>query len=112
TKEQEERKNQPTVHKRFDPLEVDLPANVSRDVWRDFIAYRRERRLPTTPTHTRRLLERLSAAGADADAMLAQTIENGWQGVFDLKDKAQRAEPRVRAATKGGALDQYTERGL
>lgn len=94
---------------KFDPLEVDLPANVSRDVWRDFIAYRRERRLPTTPTHTRRLLERLSAAGADADAMLLQSIENGWQGVFDLKDKAQRAEPHVRAAQQATSLLAHLE---
>jgi DNA-binding MarR family transcriptional regulator len=93
----------------FDPLSVDLPANVSRDVWRDFIAYRRERRLPTTPTHTRRLLEKLSAAGADADAMLAQTIENGWQGVFDLKDTAQRAEPHVRAAQQATSLLAHLE---
>lgn len=109
TKEQEERKTQPTVQKRFDPLEVDLPANVSRDVWRDFVAYRRERRLPITPTHTRRLLERLSAAGADADAMLLQSIENGWQGVFDLKDRAQRAEPHVRAAQQATSLLAHLE---
>lgn len=94
---------------KFDPLEVDLPENVSRDVWRDFIAYRRERRLSTTPTHTRRLLERLSAAGADADAMLLQSIENGWQGVFDLKDKAQRAEPHVRAAQQATSLLAHLE---
>ncbi len=83
----------------FDALKIDLPPNVSPEIWREFVDYRRERRLSITETHTRRLLKKLSAAGADADEMLTQTIENGWQGVFDVKDKPAPAKRAAREAT-------------
>lgn len=92
---------------KFNPLKVDLPPNISAEVWSDFVAYRRERRLSITETHTRRLLKRLSAAGGDADEMLTRTIENGWTGVFDLKDKPQ---PAKRAATEATNLLAHLER--
>jgi len=82
-----------TLNKRADAL--DLPDNLKNDAflnaWKDWLAYRRERRLSTKPMTLRRQAEMLSRhTVADACAIIEQSITQGWQGLFELKGQAQK----------------------
>lgn len=58
-----------------------------------FVAHRREKRQTLRPTSTARVLSKLAAAGADADAMLLRSVENGWTGIFDLPAAQRSPQP-------------------
>jgi hypothetical protein len=67
------------------PPELDCPD--LRSAWNDFVAYRKERKKPVTPTTAKILFNRMKAWGADTSAdALRDSIANGWQGVFPPKE--------------------------
>jgi hypothetical protein len=67
------------------PPELDCPD--MRSAWNDFVAYRKERKKPVTPTTAKILFNRMKAWGADTSAdALRDSIANGWQGVFPSKE--------------------------
>jgi hypothetical protein len=69
-------------------------------VWEEWKAYRKELRKPVTPTTARRQLEHLAECGpAAAAAMILQSIEHGWQGLFPLKD-----QPRTPPTQSNGTI--------
>lgn len=56
------------------------------DSWCEFIEHRKEIKKPMTELAMKKMLKKLAAyPGSVAIAMLDQSIENGWQGVFPLK---------------------------
>lgn len=56
------------------------------DAWCEFIEHRKEIKKPMTELAIKKMLKKLAAYPSDiATAMLDQSIENGWQGVFPLK---------------------------
>jgi hypothetical protein len=96
------------------------PEWVDRGAWAAFLAMRRTIRKPATRRPQElvvRELEKLQAQGNDPTAVLEQSVRNGWQDVFPLRDKSPKgqdmtdeqreaafvakAEARLRA--KGGA---------
>src|SRR5690625_3787899 len=91
----------------FDPLEVDLPGNVSPSLWADFVAHRSEIRKKLTPTATKRLLANLESFGASANDALKTSVANGWTGVFPPKNQTQKTK-----TSESDVLDQYKELGL
>lgn len=91
----------------FDPLEVDLPGNVSPTLWADFVAHRSEIRKKLTPTATKRLLANLESFGASANDALKTSVANGWTGVFPPKNQTQKTK-----TSESDVLDQYKELGL
>lgn len=57
--------------------------------WEEWKQYRKEMRKPLKPTTIKRQLARLKKLPAEtAAAMLVQSIENQWQGIFELKNGA------------------------
>lgn len=65
--------------------------NLNRAI-NDFVAYRKGIKKPMTDRAVTLLIERLGGLSRDTDeqiAILNQSIINGWQGVFPLKDKNQ-----------------------
>lgn len=92
----------------FDPASIVLPEFVSPDVWRDFVADRKERKRPLTPRAVELTLADLAKTPLDADEMLRTSIKRGWTGVFPL----DRNKPRPASAATDAALDQYRKRGL
>lgn len=66
------------------------PALVSidfEDAFFDFMLHRKQMRKPLTQLAGERILARLAKYPINvAVAMLCQSIENGWQGVFELKN--------------------------
>ena len=79
--------------------------------WNDWRAYRKEARLRWyTSLGLTRLFKRLAAHGAEtAAAMIHQSIENNWQGIFDLKSGTAR--PASRDETVGKSLKEWAIRG-
>ena len=64
--------------------------------WREWGEYRREIRKKITETTARRQLKKLIDAGPGAaEAMIDQSIENGWTGLFPLKEKFRQKEKSV-----------------
>lgn len=84
---------------RFDPLSVSLPSAVKGESWKAWIAYRRSRRLTCTQATILSQLESLHAwakSGHDPQAIIATSIGNGWQGLFEPK-RQQQAPPSRQA---------------
>lgn len=86
--EKETDKGTPDKPARFDPLAIDLPDSVPAEVWGEWIAYRRKRKLtvtePTMKAQVKKLAE-FASRGCRPDLVIQQSIANGWQGLFELK---------------------------
>jgi len=74
---------------RFDPLAMDLPSNLSAESWQAWIAYRRSCKMKIVERTMNAQLTFLAKQGLNADAVIEQTIRNGWQGLFELKAQKQ-----------------------
>jgi len=58
-----------------------------QSAWKDWLAYRRERRKALTPKTAERQLSKLAKWGADKSIRaIERSIENGWAGIFDPDD--------------------------
>ena len=79
--------------------------------WAEWITHRREIRHSLKPTTAGKQLEKLAKAGPEvAVKMIGQSIENGWQGLFDLKDERPKAVPgRARPPSKEERLRREQE---
>lgn len=81
--------------KRFDPLNIDLPAGISPATWGNWIAYRRERKLTIAETTIKAQVNKLMKwhnEGHDANAVIEQSIANGWQGLFEPKNQTTQPQ--------------------
>lgn len=72
---------------------VELPLHLRTDkfieVWEDFRRLRAEMRKPLSPTNEKWLLKKLEKYDEPtARAMVIQSLENRWQGIFELKRQA------------------------
>ena len=95
-----------------------LPDWVPRQAWAGFEETRKKLRKPLTEYAVNLIVKRLNdfrAAGHDPGAVLDQSTEMGWQGVFELKDRRATERPGQRLslpqlgksaqATANNALD-------
>lgn len=58
------------------------------EVWEDFLKYRKQKKDPMTEIGSKRLLTKLSKFDKQtAIAMLEQSMEQGWKGVFEVDQK-------------------------
>ncbi|EMH8372108.1 helix-turn-helix domain-containing protein [Proteus mirabilis] len=65
---------------KFDP-KLSKPSNVSDEVWQDWINFRKEIKKPLTETMCKQQAKKLSLC-TDANAVICNSIANGWQGLF------------------------------
>jgi len=68
---------------KFDPMTC-KPANVSEQTWADWCQHRREIRKPLTATTCAKQAKTLAGHHAP-DAVINQSISNGWTGLFPEK---------------------------
>ena len=64
----------------------ELPNYIDPELWADYIQHRKEIRKPMSATNKRyclRKLARFHKAGQDVNACIEQTLEGGWQGIFE-----------------------------
>ncbi len=74
----------------FDPLTT-KPPNVSAKVWADFVAHRKGKSKLTAVACE--LIAAKLTGHPDPDAVLNQSIENGWTGIFPEKVHAASKQP-------------------
>jgi hypothetical protein len=73
----------PKKAQKFDPLTA-KPANVSEQTWADWCQHRKEIRKPLTATTCAKQAKTLAGHHAP-DAVINQSISNGWTGLFPEK---------------------------
>lgn len=66
---------------------ADAPADMDTKAWIRFVDYRKQIRKPLKPASILAAQRKLAAFGTDQVAVVEQTVANGWQGLFELKDK-------------------------
>jgi hypothetical protein len=62
-----------------------LNNDVFKETWNDWIKYKKERQDKLTDSTMKRQLNKLSLSPSNAIAIINQSIDNGWSGLFDLK---------------------------
>ena len=68
-----------------------LPPN-----WKTYLEHRKESLKPLTATAQTAAMEKLSrwkAEGKDISAIITQSVENGWSGLFEVKQGVGQAKP-------------------
>ena len=85
---------------KFDPVAV-KPENVSAQTWIDWCQHRREIKKPLTATTCAKQAKTL-AGHHDADAVINQSISNGWTGLFP-----EKVLPGAKASGKAQGPDFY-----
>lgn len=68
------------------------PPNLNVEAWHRWVQYRKTIRKPIHPASRLSAQRKLAGFGADQTAVVEQSIANGWQGLFALKDQPKRAE--------------------
>jgi hypothetical protein len=71
------------------------PEGLDAKSWDRWLAYRNEIRKPLKPASIPAAQKALAAFGSDQAGVVEQSIANGWQGLFALKDRPKpKEEPR------------------
>lgn len=70
----------------------ELPAGLDASAWARFLDYRQKIRKTIKPVSMLAAQRKLAGFGADQAAVVEQSIANGWEGLFALKDKPKREE--------------------
>ena len=87
------------VHAVDMPLSLRTPAFLK--AWADWRQYRKETRHALTPSTSARQLKKLEAVGpAVAVAMIEQSIEKGWRGLFEVQEDGQGKKQEYNASDR------------
>jgi len=68
----------------------DLPYFIDPGLWASFLQHRKEIRhkvTPTTRTFLFKKLQRLNDNGQNVNRCIEQSLEEGWRGIFAIKEK-------------------------
>ena len=88
------------------PITEGLRNPVFQQAWDEWHEYRTQAKKKLTPSTAAKQLNRLAQHAPDtAAAMLNQSIENGWTGIFDLKDNGNGKRPKWTQAEKDRAME-------
>ena len=63
---------------------VDLPKNLTKEVWEEWVIHRKEIKKKLTPSTIKRQMQLLSKE-KDPAAIINKSIQNGWAGLFPEK---------------------------
>ena len=110
-------KNKSQSSKRnFDATSITLPLWLEPGIWGEYVTHRVELNKPLTKTSASRVigkLGKLKQEGNDPAAVIEQTLENGWLGLFEIKransngyrSQADRAADNIEQMLKRTASD-------
>jgi hypothetical protein len=83
---------------KYDPI-AECPGNVSATIWAEWCQYRREIHRSLTATTVRNQAAAL-AGHYNPDAVLSQSMANGWTGIFPEKITHDASQPNRTAGDK------------
>ena len=85
----------------FDKPVIDVPNYIDGDKWLAFIEVRDKLKAPNTERAIKGLLSKLAkfnSEGMDVNAIIDESVQNGWKGVFAPKGRQSNTESNVSAA--------------
>lgn len=75
-------------------INTELPIWLNKDAWKAWLTYNSEKKKKMTPSTIKLQLRKLEKYKEDHVAMIKQSIENNWQGLFPFKENFKKQEPR------------------
>ena len=90
----------------------DLPEGLDREAWDRWVAYRREIRKPLKAASIPSAQKKLLAFGGDQAAVVEQSIANGWQGLFELKDARSKPNGKHVSPLSADQLEECERRQI
>ena len=97
----------PSVNQKNESISIpeSLQTDVFLDVWGEWQEYRKQIRKKLAPMTAKRQLKRLAKYSPEiAAAMLNQSIENQWTGIFELKDSGGVVAQKI-VPSKDGSIN-------
>lgn len=87
-----------------------FPTNLEVETWERWFRYRSEIRKPIKAASMEAAMHKLAEFGKDQGAVVEQSIANGWQGLFPLKNNAGSSQPKLgKLARAAEALRKFNE---
>jgi len=77
---------------------IEVPSYIDGQLWLDFVDVRKTLKPPPTEQATKLILSKLDKMynkGMDPNEALSNSIENGWKGVFEPKQKRSTARGKA-----------------
>ena len=92
-------KNPPNPPKgeRRQKAKPDLPSNIDSDLWQAYREHRRRLRAPMTDRAEQLALSKLAKMDGSPNAIIEQSIERGWKGLFPVDGEQQRKDSTRQA---------------
>jgi hypothetical protein len=81
--------------------EIELPEWIKRDVWNQWVQFRKEKRQSLKPSTIRLQISFLEKHKTDYEEIIMTSIRQGWTGLFPLKKTAMRTPANAFPATPG-----------
>ncbi len=72
-----------------------LPQWLNQEAWTEWVQFRKEIKKKLVQTTINRQLKFLEKHKTNHVAILEQSIQNGWQGLFEVKQTFKRNTPQV-----------------
>jgi DNA-binding HxlR family transcriptional regulator len=69
------------------PAKIELPGWLDKEVWAEWVEYRKEIKKKLTPSMISKQLKFLEKHNGTHAAIIEQSIQNGWTGLFPLKEQ-------------------------
>ena len=66
---------------------IEIPIWIDSATWSEWVQFRKEKKQPLKPTTVRRQIQKLTTlrdSGQDPNAIIVQSITNGWTGLFPV----------------------------
>lgn len=94
-------------------IEFSLPSDINLETWEAYIEMRKSIKHPMTEYAKQLIITKLSSIGQDKNKVLNQSIENGWKGVFPLKNEigGNNGKPKNRGPFGNEQDDPYASIG-
>ena len=83
---------------------VPVPQGVEIALWEDYLVMRKQQKAPNTERALKQLIKKLDdfrAKGQNPNEIVKQSYENGWKGLFELKN-----QPKQQPASTMGMFPQ------
>lgn len=95
--------------------EEEIPPGLNKTAWLQWVNYRKQIRKPLKPVSIPAAQKALAAFGSEQSAVVEQSIANGWQGLFALKNAGgasgtYQPDTRSRAKRVSDTLDDIARR--
>ncbi|RKQ59908.1 phage replication protein O [Thermovibrio guaymasensis] len=80
--------------KKFDPVDCELPSNVEKKDWIDFVEMRKSIKKPLSELAAKKILKKLDGFGIHAKQALENSIVSSWSDVYMPKQDKHFSQPQ------------------